>query len=160
MVQLVDKARDYLGLKALESATPEGGILTVHIGDALSSEATVEGGFAGISPFPSCVCNPNYHVNLSNVYSVVAWIPNPSVCPIYMLELSFKSPLRTCNSTGIGSLETHQCILFWSITMRIIYQSIGVIIETSQTESPFPQALWWICFRRGRFCPNFKRFVQ
>lgn len=52
-MQLVDKARDYLGLKALESATPEGGILTVHIGDALSSEATVEGGFAGISPLPS-----------------------------------------------------------------------------------------------------------
>lgn len=31
----------------LEKATESGGSLSVHIGDALSSSATVEGGFAG-----------------------------------------------------------------------------------------------------------------
>ncbi|KAG0563403.1 hypothetical protein KC19_8G028100 [Ceratodon purpureus] len=45
---LVEKARLHLGLAALEVPNQEGGFLSVHIGDALSPEATVDGGFAGI----------------------------------------------------------------------------------------------------------------
>ena len=37
----------HLGLAALESPTQGGGFLSVHIGDALSAEASVNGGFAG-----------------------------------------------------------------------------------------------------------------
>lgn len=46
-MQLVEKARLHLGLAALELPTQEGGFLSVHIGDAVSPEATVDGGFAG-----------------------------------------------------------------------------------------------------------------
>jgi hypothetical protein len=45
----VENARLHLGLAALESPTEEGGCLSVHIGDAVSPEATVDGGFAGNS---------------------------------------------------------------------------------------------------------------
>lgn len=48
-MQLVDNARLHLGLAALESSTFEGGVLNVHIGDALSEKATIDGGFAGNS---------------------------------------------------------------------------------------------------------------
>ncbi|KAL5721826.1 hypothetical protein ACHQM5_005421 [Ranunculus cassubicifolius] len=45
---LIDKSREYLGLSDLEKCTEAGGILSVHIGDALSPAASVPGGFAGI----------------------------------------------------------------------------------------------------------------
>ena len=43
----MENARLHLGLAALESPFQEGGFLSVHIGDAVSPEATVDGGFAG-----------------------------------------------------------------------------------------------------------------
>lgn len=46
--QLVEKARLHLGLASLESPNQEGGYLPVHIDDALTPNATVAGGFAGI----------------------------------------------------------------------------------------------------------------
>ncbi|KAK9161909.1 hypothetical protein Syun_002811 [Stephania yunnanensis] len=45
---LIDKAREYLGLCNLERCNQVGGVLCVHVGDALSPSATVPGGFAGI----------------------------------------------------------------------------------------------------------------
>ncbi|KAB1212909.1 putative spermidine synthase [Morella rubra] len=45
---LIDKAREYLGLSDLEKRTVAGGILNVHIGDALSKSVNVSGGYAGI----------------------------------------------------------------------------------------------------------------
>ncbi|KAF8380279.1 hypothetical protein HHK36_027761 [Tetracentron sinense] len=45
---LIDKAREYLGLSDLEKHTQAGGVLCVHVGDALSQSANVPGGFAGI----------------------------------------------------------------------------------------------------------------
>ncbi|GAA0154724.1 methyltransferase [Lithospermum erythrorhizon] len=45
---LVYKARDYLGLADLENQTEAGGRLNVIVGDALSSSATIPGGYAGI----------------------------------------------------------------------------------------------------------------
>ncbi|KAK9095732.1 hypothetical protein Sjap_021229 [Stephania japonica] len=45
---LIDKAREYLGLCNLERSNQVGGVLCVHVGDALSPSATVPGGFAGI----------------------------------------------------------------------------------------------------------------
>ncbi|XP_059662070.1 uncharacterized protein LOC132308102 isoform X2 [Cornus florida] len=45
---LIDKARDYLGLSDLEKHTQAGGILRVHVGDALSPSVNVPGGYAGI----------------------------------------------------------------------------------------------------------------
>ncbi|KAG1354691.1 hypothetical protein COCNU_07G008030 [Cocos nucifera] len=45
---LIDMAREYFGLSELEKSTQAGGSLSVHLGDALSESATVEGGFAGI----------------------------------------------------------------------------------------------------------------
>ncbi|KAF8780454.1 hypothetical protein HU200_001577 [Digitaria exilis] len=45
---IVELSRDYFGVSDLEKATESGGSLSVHIGDALSPSATVEGGFAGI----------------------------------------------------------------------------------------------------------------
>ncbi|XP_043710819.1 uncharacterized protein LOC122659757 isoform X2 [Telopea speciosissima] len=45
---LIDKAREYFGLSDLEKCTEVGGVLHVHVGDALSSSATVDGGFSGI----------------------------------------------------------------------------------------------------------------
>ncbi|KAA8525055.1 hypothetical protein F0562_007081 [Nyssa sinensis] len=45
---LIDKARDYLGLSDLEKHTQAGGILRVHVGDALSPSVDVPGGYAGI----------------------------------------------------------------------------------------------------------------
>lgn len=45
---LVEKARLHLGLASLESPNQEGGYLSVHIDDALTPNATVAGGFAGI----------------------------------------------------------------------------------------------------------------
>ncbi|KAL8265582.1 hypothetical protein R6Q59_023712 [Mikania micrantha] len=45
---LIDKSREHLGLSDLEKPTEGGGILNVHIGDALSSSSTVPGGYAGI----------------------------------------------------------------------------------------------------------------
>ncbi|KAG9138152.1 hypothetical protein Leryth_001380, partial [Lithospermum erythrorhizon] len=44
---LVYKARDYLGLADLENQTEAGGRLNVIVGDALSSSATIPGGYAG-----------------------------------------------------------------------------------------------------------------
>ncbi|XP_024967595.1 uncharacterized protein LOC112507297 isoform X1 [Cynara cardunculus var. scolymus] len=45
---LIDKAREHLGLSDLEKHTEGGGILHVHIGDALSTSSSVSGGYAGI----------------------------------------------------------------------------------------------------------------
>ncbi|KAG6625181.1 hypothetical protein CIPAW_16G078500 [Carya illinoinensis] len=45
---LIDKAREYLGLSYLEKHTVAGGILNVHIGDALSQSVDVSEGYAGI----------------------------------------------------------------------------------------------------------------
>lgn len=45
---LIDKAREYLGLSNLEKHTPAGGILHVHVGDALSPSVHIPGGYAGI----------------------------------------------------------------------------------------------------------------
>ncbi|KAI0488256.1 hypothetical protein KFK09_028083 [Dendrobium nobile] len=45
---LIDIAREYFALSDLERCTQAGGSLSVHIGDALSPSAEVEGGFAGI----------------------------------------------------------------------------------------------------------------
>ncbi|TQE09989.1 hypothetical protein C1H46_004411 [Malus baccata] len=44
---LIDKAREYLGLSDLEKQTQAGGILNVHIGDALSPSVNIPGGYAG-----------------------------------------------------------------------------------------------------------------
>ena len=45
--QIIELSRDYFGMSDLEKATESGGSLSVHIGDALSPSATVQGGFAG-----------------------------------------------------------------------------------------------------------------
>jgi hypothetical protein len=45
--QLIDKAREYLGLSDLEKRTVAGGILNVCIGDAFSQSVNVSGGYAG-----------------------------------------------------------------------------------------------------------------
>lgn len=45
MLQLIDKARVYLGLSDLEKHTKDGGIVHVHVGDAFA--ASVPGGYAG-----------------------------------------------------------------------------------------------------------------
>ncbi|XP_075664261.1 uncharacterized protein LOC142633890 isoform X1 [Castanea sativa] len=45
---LIEKSREYLGLSDLEKRTVAGGILNVHIGDALSQSVNASGGFAGI----------------------------------------------------------------------------------------------------------------
>ncbi|CAN6545691.1 unnamed protein product [Malus baccata var. baccata] len=44
---LIDKAREYLGLSDLEKRTQAGGVLNVHIGDALSPSVNIPGGYAG-----------------------------------------------------------------------------------------------------------------
>lgn len=46
-LQLIDMAREHLGLSDLERLTEAGGSLSVHIGDAFSPSVSVEGGFAG-----------------------------------------------------------------------------------------------------------------
>ncbi|XP_030966661.1 proline-rich protein 4-like isoform X1 [Quercus lobata] len=43
---LIEKSREYLGLSDLEKRTVAGGILNVHIGDALSQSVNASGGFA------------------------------------------------------------------------------------------------------------------
>lgn len=45
---LIHKSREYLGLSDLEKHNQAGGILHVHVGDALSPLVNVPGGFAGI----------------------------------------------------------------------------------------------------------------
>ncbi|KAF3784805.1 hypothetical protein EJ110_NYTH29277 [Nymphaea thermarum] len=45
---VIDKAREYLGLSILEKCNDAGGVLRVHVGDALSPDVAVPGGFAGI----------------------------------------------------------------------------------------------------------------
>ncbi|XP_068635968.1 uncharacterized protein [Aristolochia californica] len=45
---LVDQAREYLELSALEQRNQDGGVLNIHVGDAFSPSAVVPGGFAGI----------------------------------------------------------------------------------------------------------------
>ncbi|GMH28780.1 hypothetical protein Nepgr_030623 [Nepenthes gracilis] len=45
---LIDKAREYFGVSDLENYTDAGGVLRVHIGDALSSSTKIPGGYAGI----------------------------------------------------------------------------------------------------------------
>ncbi|XP_030963758.1 uncharacterized protein LOC115984913 [Quercus lobata] len=45
---LIEKSREYLGLSDLEKHTVAGGILNVHIGNALSQSVNASGGFAGI----------------------------------------------------------------------------------------------------------------
>ncbi|CAN6689145.1 unnamed protein product [Malus baccata var. baccata] len=42
------ESREYLGLSDLEKQTQAGGILNVHIGDALSPSVNIPGGYAGI----------------------------------------------------------------------------------------------------------------
>ena len=44
---MIDKAREYLWLSDLEMHTQDGGILHVHVGDAVSPLVTVPGGYAG-----------------------------------------------------------------------------------------------------------------
>lgn len=48
---MIEKSREYLGLSDLEKHTVAGGILNVHIGDALSQSVNASGGFAGEIPF-------------------------------------------------------------------------------------------------------------
>ncbi|KAM7525999.1 hypothetical protein LguiA_015901 [Lonicera macranthoides] len=45
---VIDKAREYFGLSELEKHTQDGGVLHIHIGDALSPSVAVPGGYAGI----------------------------------------------------------------------------------------------------------------
>ncbi|XP_074303470.1 uncharacterized protein LOC141637950 [Silene latifolia] len=45
---LVDRARQFFRLSELEQTNSSGGILKIHVGDALSRMASVEGGYAGI----------------------------------------------------------------------------------------------------------------
>nr|XP_043640331.1 uncharacterized protein LOC122611373 [Erigeron canadensis] len=45
---LIHKSREHLGLSDLEKYTDDGGILHVHIGDALSISSGICGGYAGI----------------------------------------------------------------------------------------------------------------
>ncbi|XP_022147906.1 uncharacterized protein LOC111016725 isoform X2 [Momordica charantia] len=45
---LIDKARDFLGLSDLEKHSHDGGILNIHIGDALDPSVRISGGYAGI----------------------------------------------------------------------------------------------------------------
>lgn len=45
---LVDKARQFFGLSNLEKGNDSRGILRIRVGDALSSSASVAGGYAGI----------------------------------------------------------------------------------------------------------------
>lgn len=45
--QLIDKAREHLGLSDLEKHTEDGGVLHVHIGDALSTSSNIPGGYSG-----------------------------------------------------------------------------------------------------------------
>ncbi|XP_022952085.1 uncharacterized protein LOC111454843 isoform X3 [Cucurbita moschata] len=45
---LIDKARDFFGLSDLEKHSDDGGILNIHIGDALDPSARISGGYAGI----------------------------------------------------------------------------------------------------------------
>ncbi|KAL3637020.1 hypothetical protein CASFOL_019319 [Castilleja foliolosa] len=45
---LIDKSRDFLGLRDLEKHSMDGGVLNIHIGDAFSPDATISGGYAGI----------------------------------------------------------------------------------------------------------------
>eukprot|EP00268_Persea_americana_P028435 TRINITY_DN2760_c0_g1_i1.p1 TRINITY_DN2760_c0_g1~~TRINITY_DN2760_c0_g1_i1.p1 ORF type:complete len:191 (+),score=40.83 TRINITY_DN2760_c0_g1_i1:134-706(+) len=47
-LQLIDKAREYLGLSELEKSNQDGGVLCVNVGDALSPSVMVPGGYAGI----------------------------------------------------------------------------------------------------------------
>lgn len=47
--QLIEKAREYLGLSDLEKHNEGGGVLEVHIGDVFSPSVTIPGGYAGIS---------------------------------------------------------------------------------------------------------------
>lgn len=46
-LQVIDKAREYFGLSELEKHTQDGGVLHIHIGDALSPSVTFPGGYAG-----------------------------------------------------------------------------------------------------------------
>jgi hypothetical protein len=46
-LQLINVARTYFNLSKLEEKNEHGGYLSVSIGDALSPDATIEGGFAG-----------------------------------------------------------------------------------------------------------------
>ncbi|KAL4038031.1 hypothetical protein IC575_001634 [Cucumis melo] len=45
---LIDKARNFLGLSDLEKRSEDGGILNIHIGDALDPSVRISGGYAGI----------------------------------------------------------------------------------------------------------------
>ncbi|KAL8544820.1 hypothetical protein ACS0TY_005146 [Phlomoides rotata] len=46
---LIDKSREYFGLRDLEKHTRDGGVLNIHIGDVFSPEAAaISGGYAGI----------------------------------------------------------------------------------------------------------------
>uniref|UniRef100_A0A0A0K7K7 PABS domain-containing protein n=1 Tax=Cucumis sativus TaxID=3659 RepID=A0A0A0K7K7_CUCSA len=45
---LIDKARNFLGLSDLEKHSADGGILNIHIGDALDPSVRISGGYAGI----------------------------------------------------------------------------------------------------------------
>ncbi|XP_030966664.1 proline-rich protein 4-like isoform X2 [Quercus lobata] len=51
---LIEKSREYLGLSDLEKRTVAGGILNVHIGDALSQSVNASGGFAGLRVTIDC----------------------------------------------------------------------------------------------------------
>lgn len=48
LFQLIEKARQYLGLSDLEKHTEGGGVLEVHIGDVFSPSVAIPGGYAGI----------------------------------------------------------------------------------------------------------------
>ncbi|GFP78805.1 hypothetical protein PHJA_000024000 [Phtheirospermum japonicum] len=45
---LIDKSREFLGLRDLEKHSMDGGVLNIHIGDVFSPDATISGGYAGI----------------------------------------------------------------------------------------------------------------
>ncbi|KAM1454967.1 hypothetical protein EV1_004342 [Malus domestica] len=125
----IDKAREYLGLSDLEKQTQAGGILNVHIGNALSPSVNIPGGYAGeilvymarcitrstffcffgccaqIQGFVCNFCTRAYFPSTYIVYASFFAIPYSSV-PSVLLTCS-------CNSLhflriAIWILETHR----------------------------------------------------
>ncbi|KAK8916659.1 hypothetical protein KSP39_PZI022905 [Platanthera zijinensis] len=69
---LIDIAREYFALSDLESCSKSGGSLSIHIGDALSPSATVEGGFAGI--IVDLFSNGKILPQLREIQQVTTWL--------------------------------------------------------------------------------------
>lgn len=55
---MIDKSREHLGLSDLEKPTEDGGVLHVHIGDALSDSTAIPRGYAG-----KVIMNSAYYIN-------------------------------------------------------------------------------------------------